>query len=87
MLVPRLESFSYRLYTIWALAHLVFVLVASARLIDQIPRGSMRFGAAALAAPTLLLVWALVDRIDRREIDPYTAADALLDKAARERRH
>ena len=30
---------------------------------------------------------ALVDRIDRREIDPYTAADALLDQAARERRH
>jgi hypothetical protein len=30
---------------------------------------------------------ALVDSIDRREIDPYTAADALVDKAARERRH
>jgi LAO/AO transport system kinase len=30
---------------------------------------------------------ALVERIDRREVDPYTAADALLERAAGERRH
>jgi hypothetical protein len=78
--LPRLfqGTFSYRYYTIWAVLFLLFVIVATARLID---RTALRWRFALVVAVLLLSRWSSGFQVDTRAVTGTRAVEqALLDE-------